>query len=310
MQVAALSASAAIQPRQPSHLHALTGLRFIAAFAVFGFHLGTGHVLDTGRVGSAMGWAFNQGAVGVSFFFILSGFVLAWSARPGDTAARFWQRRAAKIYPNHLMTWCIAIGATLVTGSAVTIAVAVPNLLLLQAWSPDENIYFGLNTPSWSLACEVFFYACFPWVLSGARRIAVDFLWVAALAAMAMIWLIPVAATILPVQSQYWAVWIFPVARFPEFIVGVLLARIVQEEKWPRIAVWQAAVLTLIAYLLTRYLPDNFRSVSGTAVPLALLIGAVGAASAEGRRSWLASPWAVWLGEASLVFYLLQPPLR
>ncbi|MFD3872816.1 acyltransferase [Streptomyces sp. NPDC058623] len=42
------------------------------------------------------------GPVGVSLFFVLSGFVLSVSARKTDTAGAFWRRRLMKIYPT---TW-------------------------------------------------------------------------------------------------------------------------------------------------------------------------------------------------------------
>src|ERR687894_524914 len=61
-----------------ARLPSLTGLRFVAAFLVFGFHLHVAHLLDEGVAGTVMELVFGQGAVGVSFFFILSGFVLTW----------------------------------------------------------------------------------------------------------------------------------------------------------------------------------------------------------------------------------------
>ncbi|MBJ6623429.1 hypothetical protein H4N49_35690 [Streptomyces sp. DHE17-7] len=39
----------------------------------------------------------NAGALGVTFFFVLSGFVLTWSARDRDTAPRFWRRRLVNV---------------------------------------------------------------------------------------------------------------------------------------------------------------------------------------------------------------------
>src|SRR5437868_13769353 len=102
-------------------LRSLTGLRFIAAFVVFGFHVTVANLITpNGAVSAALTYFFRQGATGVSFFFMLSGFVLCWSARPGDSARRFWRRRAAKIYPNHLVTALVALAFVIVASVAVS----------------------------------------------------------------------------------------------------------------------------------------------------------------------------------------------
>ena len=88
----------------PARLPSLTGLRFAAAFLVFGFHAHIEGIVAAGATRDVMDWVFGPGAAGVSFFFVLSGFVLTWSVRPGETAWRFWRRRIAKIYPNHAVT--------------------------------------------------------------------------------------------------------------------------------------------------------------------------------------------------------------
>ena len=78
--------------RNVARLDSLTGLRFAAALAVFAHHItmllpetGFRHIESTLRVGPT----------GVSFFFVLSGFVLLWSRRDGDTSGAFLQRRIA-----------------------------------------------------------------------------------------------------------------------------------------------------------------------------------------------------------------------
>jgi peptidoglycan/LPS O-acetylase OafA/YrhL len=289
-----------------SRLPSLTGLRFVAAFLVFGFHVHIEHVIAGGPVRMVMEWVFGPGAVGVSFFFILSGFVLTWSVRPDDTAVRFWRRRVAKIYPNHLVTAVAAIGAAAVTGAGLGVAVVVPNLLLVQAWTPDRRIFFGLNTVSWSLACEVFFYALFPLIHRVLVRVSGRALWPAAAATLALIWLVPVAAQLLPTADRYWAVWVFPLARLPEFVAGMVLARIVREGRWPAVPLWSVVALTVAVYLSSRWLPGDFRLVACTAVPLALLVSAFGATDAAGRRTPLAGRLAVWLGTLSFAFYLVH----
>lgn len=301
---------AALPPASPDtaggRLPSLTGLRFVAAFLVFGFHVHIEHLMAPGAVRTTMEWLFGQGAVGVSFFFILSGFVLTWSARKGDTAVRFWRRRIAKIYPNHVATWLVALAVAVVTGAGLSLAVVVPNLLLLQAWSPDIDVFFGLNTVSWSLACEAFFYALFPLLYLGLMRVPGRGLWPAATLALGAVWAVPVLASLLPADDRYWAIWIFPVARLPEFVAGMLLARIVREGRWPRLGVWPATALAAAAYLTSRFLPDDFRLVAGTAIPLALLVAAVGAADATGRPTPWRAGWMIWLGEVSFAFYLVH----
>jgi peptidoglycan/LPS O-acetylase OafA/YrhL len=289
-----------------SRLPSLTGLRFVAAFLVFGFHVHIMGFVADGAARTAMEWIFGSGAVGVSFFFILSGFVLTWSARTGDTATRFWRRRVAKIYPNHLVTALVAIAAASVTGSLLSLAIVVPNLLLVQAWSPDVAVFFGLNTVSWSLACEVFFYALFPLLHRSLLRLPARSLWPASVAALGLVWLVPVAAHLLPAADRYWAIWVFPVARLPEFVAGMLLARIVSSGRWPAVPVWPVVALAGAAYLSVRWLPGDYRLVAGTAAPLALLVAAVGAADADGRGTPWATRWAVWLGEISYAFYLVH----
>jgi peptidoglycan/LPS O-acetylase OafA/YrhL len=68
-------------------LPSLTGLRAVAAAAVFGRHVWSR--LAHTALAPVADRVLRQGANGVSFFFVLSGFVLAWSFRPDDRA-RDW----------------------------------------------------------------------------------------------------------------------------------------------------------------------------------------------------------------------------
>ena len=87
-------------------LPSLTGLRFAAAFGVFGYHFAP-HL--TGDAHTVLGEVFDRANSGVSFFFILSGVVLTWSRGPGDTPRRFYQRRFARIYPDYLAAWVLTL---------------------------------------------------------------------------------------------------------------------------------------------------------------------------------------------------------
>jgi peptidoglycan/LPS O-acetylase OafA/YrhL len=81
--------------RSLSRLPSLTGLRWIAAMLVFGFHVGTMRIIVEPEFKAVVDQLFTLGLSGVQFFFVLSGFVLVWSAREQDTKWAFWRRRLA-----------------------------------------------------------------------------------------------------------------------------------------------------------------------------------------------------------------------
>lgn len=293
-------------------LDSLTGLRFLAAFLVFGFHLQLAHVFGANSTaGRALTWAFGHGAIGVSFFFALSGFVLTWSARPGEPARAVWRRRAAKIYPNHLVTAVIALAGAAWVGSGSTSGPTVlGNLLLVQAWSPDRHVYFGLNTVAWSLSCEAFFYLCFPLLLRGFDRLTGRFgdraLWPAALGLAALVWCAPLISLAWSDRVAYWFVYVFPPVRLAEFCLGIALARIVRAGRWIRVPIWGAAALLVAAYLSIGYVPDRVGYVALTVIPLALLIPAVAVADTSRGGTLMARRRMVRLGEVSFAFYLVH----
>ncbi|MCR3751272.1 Peptidoglycan/LPS O-acetylase OafA/YrhL, contains acyltransferase and SGNH-hydrolase domains [Lentzea californiensis] len=273
-------------------LPSLTGMRFIAAFIVFGFHInaaGLWPYLDV---------PFRQGATGVSFFFILSGFVLTWSARPGTAPATVWRRRAAKIFPNHVATWLVV----LLAAAAVTPATALANLSLVQAWFPGENVYFSLNTPAWSLSCELAFYLAFPLLIKWRMRRP----WLIASATTIAIMTVPAITLTMPGPLEYWFVFVFPPVRALEFVLGMAMARVVQQGKWIGVGLWPATAFFVVAYVGSWYLPASFPYVAGTVVPLALLIPAAAVADLTGRSSPWRSKWMVWLGTVSFAFYMVH----
>ncbi len=128
----------------------------------------------------------------ISFFYLLSGYVLGMVyLREGKTvdARRFFAARFARIYPLYLVMLVLDLPEIVVpeiqrfglaTGLFKVMKIFAGNALLLQAWVPERLL--RMNSPSWSLCGEAFFYLCFPvmgvllWKLRGAR------LWTTAIA--------------------------------------------------------------------------------------------------------------------------------
>src|SRR5436190_9459923 len=133
----------------PRHrLDALTGLRFPAAAAVALAHLPNLHA--EASLGPTARRVLAEGGAGVPFFFILSGFVLAYSyhdrlARPTrGELARYAVSRFARIGPVYLLS--VVLIALWPVGPVPAGAAAVAaNLLLVQAWPPLTEPVVCLN---------------------------------------------------------------------------------------------------------------------------------------------------------------------
>ena len=283
-------------------LLSLTSLRAFAALAVF-----TRHASETFfQIGDHSSLT-RQGATGVSFFFILSGFVLAWSYRPGDGAGRSYRRRFARIYPTYLLMLVVtqvAVGAR----HGFPLVPFLLNGTLVQSWVPSAKVFFTSDMGAWSLGCEAFFYLLFPLLLPLVAKAAPRRRW-QILAVVAAADVIVALATHSPNQSSglgLWLVYIFPVTRLGEFVIGLILATAVGEGLRSPLTLNQALLVALAAYALAGLIPVYLMWEVFTLVPFSLLVFSAASWEKRGRTTWLAKGWLVRLGEWSYAFYLVH----
>lgn len=290
-------------------LPSLTGLRFVAALMVFGFH-SSGYGVTTTRW-----WHLPQfGFLGVAFFFVLSGVVLTWSTRPGQPAGAFWRRRFARVYPSHAVTAVIAIALYLwVMPPHKPLWAGVLALFLLQAWPPVPAVNSAANGVSWSLSCEAFFYACFPWLApalarrsKAARHVLVGGI-LAGCAALA------VAGSFAWGGRYDVPLYENPLVRLGEFALGVALGLALREGWVPRVrrrTAWSAAALAAAVALALGWargwpVPRGVSDVLAIG-PLSLVLLAYAGRDLRGRRSWMGRRVLVYLGQLSFAFYLVH----
>ncbi|MFE9453737.1 acyltransferase family protein [Streptomyces sp. NPDC006739] len=283
-------------------LPSLTGLRWMAALLVFGLHVRNFGYFG-GRGGSIMTWAFGAGASGVSFFFILSGFVLMWSARPNDRAPRFWRRRIARVYPVHVVTLLLALvmANTLSHLPRPSTSQTLANVLLVHSWW--RPWWQTLDPVSWSLACEAFFYAAFPLLALLLRRLGTR--GTTALAGASVLAVLVLAWA----EAHHWVsqpVSSFPGARLPEFVLGAAVARLVLLERWRGPGLEASLALTVIGYFFVPQVTDGYPANVCTLLGFALLIPAAAVADLHGLPSLWRHPRLVRLGELSFAFYMVH----
>ncbi|WP_030150162.1 acyltransferase family protein [Oerskovia turbata] len=279
----------------PRQLPSLTAVRAVAAAAVLVFHLDYWQVLDIPGA--------YYGSAGVALFFVLSGFILTWTANPALPRRSFYLRRVARIYPDHLVTLVAALVIALVVGSPpVTGRIVGANVLLLQAWSLDPTVVYGLNGVAWSLSCELAFYLAFPFLLPLLRRWSPRTRLVVALAALA----VPLVATVMA-PATYQVLYHFPLARFPEFVLGVVAGLAFVEGRRSRIP-WAAVLGILAVALVAAELTHATEAVARVALvlPFALFLMLCAERDLRSRRSVLTHRVLVVAGSASYAFYLVH----
>ncbi|MET8016650.1 acyltransferase family protein [Streptomyces decoyicus] len=300
---------------RPRRLPSLTGLRFAAAAGVVFTHSA---LMINPHLGQSLGPEVWVGASSVSLFFILSGYVLTHSARPTDTARAFWRRRAAKILPNHVLTWCVVVAALACAGAATATrgsgwVANLSSLFLVNTWVPSQRFISAGNPVSWSLAAEMFFYLLFPVLLPWVNRLSRRGLLIGAGTSIAVVWTCPVlyefvfnpGGTPFP---GYWSLYMLPITRLPEFVLGMLAARISSAGiRLPRVGVLPAALGVISTIVVnSTLLPHGFLYAASTVVPLVMLVHATAELDLRGRKSLLRTPALVFLGEISYAMYLVH----
>lgn len=292
-----------VLPAPGDQLPSLTAMRWAAAFVVFAYHVSLAAYFG-GQGDKIMRWAFGAGAAGVSFFFILSGFVLSWSVRENDRAWRFWRRRAARVYPVHLVTAALALllAFTLAPGMRPHGAPeAIANVALVSAWKPEW--WQTLNPVSWSLTCEAFFYAVFPALYALLRRLGPRAL--TAVTATAVVAVIAWPWANLHYPLGWWLPHL-PLTRLPEFVLGAAAARLVKLGAWRGPGLEASLALTLTGYFLIGQLPGPYGIAACTVIGLTCLISAAARADLEAVPSLWRRRWLLRLGEWSYAFYMIH----
>ncbi|MDZ5445367.1 acyltransferase [Micromonospora sp. 4G57] len=294
--------ASAVAGRLPS----LTGLRWVAALLVFGFHVATMRIVAVPDYQAVVDWLFTLGLSGVEFFFILSGFVLVWSYRDGERRRTFLRRRLAKIYPNHLLMWVVVLLVGLWFADPVNGWAALGNLALVQAWNPTPGYFYSVNTVSWSLSCELFFYLCLPFVLPVLRRLRPAALWAVVVAAPLLIVALWPGQRLVPEESRWWFTQVFPLVRSLEFWMGVAAAELMRRGRWRGPGLTAASLLFVATWAVAAQWIRAELWAGLLAVAYLLVITAAADADVRGRRTpWRSRPM-VWLGEVSFAFYLVH----
>ena len=242
--------------------------RLVAACFVFAGHAS---IFFSGPV-----WI-STAPFGLSWFFVLSGFVLAcvYAGTPWTAASlrTFYLRRIIRIYPLYLVASLLGLAVLCLLnpgfarsglaaigmpgfsyydlpgdlGGAFLARVTAETLLFVTPLDARTTSRYLLNSPLWSIYCEVFFYLLFPLLLAALRKVPR----VPVLLALAFgFWLVQLAAVLAVTEGRIgvtveWpvyhaAAYTSPWVRLPEFAIGVALGLAYRRTggRWSAATLW------------------------------------------------------------------------
>ena len=297
----------------------LTFFRYIAASIVVIFHFGTD--------ATGFGGALAAGPQMVTFFFVLSGFVMGISYFNKEINNKsYWWARIARIMPVYILAIVLMVASSYLQGKEVNNLSLVLNLSLLQAWFSPHPL--SINGPGWSLSVETFFYLTFPFLLYGikSRNLSVKHMMIASL----LVWGVTQIITTGILSAGFYGgfpsfshdlIYYFPLTHFCSFIIGVYGAMWVLEKKYSitnnTISLFIVGISTAILVILlnneteiSNFFELEFAFSSSFFAPLFLIfIIAVSICRSKLIRMFSARPLLL-LGEASFSLYILQIPIH
>ncbi|ENT2127126.1 acyltransferase family protein [Escherichia coli] len=233
-------------------LNSLTSLRAFAALGVFFSHMAVIQNSSNRDFASSFEY-FKLGYSGVTFFFILSGFILTYSftisLRNGNGSfVDFLAHRVFRIYPVHLLCLTVFIVGHSILGGGFSpnILSIIKNALLIQSYSVDKEDYFSFNAVSWSISVEMFFYVSFCFIIFARKRMLALF---AALILINVIYMASYGE--ISDAFSHWFFYINPFNRLPDFLIGIILCKLYFEFKSkPSYLVLSFAEISSVVFIL------------------------------------------------------------
>lgn len=264
------------------------------------------------------------GSCGVSFFLILSGFVMAAGYgekifSPSFSFGSYMKRRWARIYPLHFLCLLAAVLLSVKSMTWQHLLMLVPNALLLQSWIPIKEVYFSGNAVSWCLSDLFFFYAMFPLL---GRFLFRKELRHSILAVGLLCILYFVLFLFIPEEKAHALLYIFPAFRLLDFILGMLLYAIYVHlkeqgigERLCRCSFGMKSVAELSSVLLLGgciyaypFIPEKFIYAAYYWLPMGILILLFSLINISGGviSRLLNQKWIVYLGNISFSVYMIH----
>ena len=271
--------------------------RFLAASGVVVYHFAAYNP------GTALHGLVTEFGLFVDFFFILSGFVIAYvyadNVSTAAGVATFLRRRIARVYPLHfatLMFYVIPVAILTLAHRPIpnpekySLSFVPYQLTMTQSWFGNGALTF--NHPAWSISVEWAMYLAFP-LLIWFRRLAGG-------------WVILAAVVLGGAALGMFGDWesTAPLRAAPTFAIGVLIAM-----TFDRVKISGAFWLGVSAFLAAVVLMVWGANLLGILVLFALSVFLTANGQQQGQGTLFERKGFKLLGESSYSIYMLHTPI-
>jgi peptidoglycan/LPS O-acetylase OafA/YrhL len=257
----------------------------------------------------------------VTFFFVLSGFILTYvhieagpPQRLNVTAREFLISRIARIAPAYLAGLALAAPfffySALKLDTSLFIAGVVLVPFMAQAWYPPAALLW--NLPAWSLSNELLFYAAYPILWRTLGKMAGGTILFLAFGAIVLVEAF--RGLLADLDSVAWHNFraYFPLLNLPQFVFGIGLAGIFISGRALPPTTHEKLLWASLAALGMIIAFKNSVPWLGSTPIISVVFGCIifGASGGSGflTRALSAKP-LVMLGEASYAIYIIHIPI-
>lgn len=287
----------------------LTFTRFIAAITVIIYHYGQNSFLFNNP---HFFFIFKQGYYAVSYFFMLSGFVMivAYGNKENIDFFSFLKNRIARFYPLYILAAFLLIAVNMFEN--IESVDALLYVFMLQSWIPEKA--FAINPPGWSISAEFLFYLLFPFLLNrlySKLSLRTNVIWILIFWIISQLFFHLLVYKIIVIPNFDLLVFYhYPLLHLNAFLVGNLagsfyLKKLKNHRKNYLIPILFLACLLIMALKFPFGLDFQTGLLALLFIPLILLISL----SNDKVTTFFSRREFIFLGEISYGLYILQFPV-
>ena len=291
----------------------ITFTRFLAALSIVIFHFGEKIAPFSNH---NISFLFKQANVGVSYFFILSGFVMiiAYGNKDQIDPLEYFKNRFARIYPVYLLAIVLLLIYLIYNSLTIDYSGLYLNIFAMQSWVPGKALSF--NRPGWSLSVEWLFYFSFPFLFNYLYK---KFDFKKLIFPIILFWVISQLLLHTGAKTDFYKgfpskshdlLFYFPLMHLSEFLIGNL-AGLYFINNWKDKKINTDIYIVLAVLLFGLWLKFNHYFILHNGllaiifIPLIILI-AINSGSITKMFNY---KFCVFLGEISYGIYILQIPV-